>query len=172
MREHLPNLKIRMVNVVDLMKLQPQTEHPHGLSDMDFDDLFTKNKPVIFAFHAYPWLIHRLTYRRTNHNNIHVHGYKEEDTITTPFDMTGAERSGPLPPGDGRHRPRAADRREGHLPEAATQRQAGRPQAIHSTNTARTCRKSGTGNGVTANEYTSAYQAENGRWRQRTARDG
>jgi len=88
LREKLPNLKIRVVNVVDLMKLQPQSEHPHGLSDKDFDMLFTKNKPVIFAFHAYPWLIHRLTYRRTNHNNIHVRGYKEEGTITTPFDMT------------------------------------------------------------------------------------
>ncbi len=88
MGEHLPELKIRVVNVVDLMKRQPQTEHPHGLSDMDFDELFTKNKPVIFAFHAYPWLIHRLTYRRTNHDNIHVRGYKEEGTITTPFDMT------------------------------------------------------------------------------------
>jgi len=87
MREHLPDLKIRVVNVVDLMKLQPQTEHPHGLSDVDFDGLFTRDKPVIFAFHAYPWLIHRLTYRRTNHDNIHVRGYKEEGTITTPFDM-------------------------------------------------------------------------------------
>jgi xylulose-5-phosphate/fructose-6-phosphate phosphoketolase len=88
MREHLPDLKIRVVNVVDLMKLQPQSEHPHGLSDTAFDALFTKDKPVIFAFHAYPWLIHRLTYRRTNHDNIHVRGYKEEGTITTPFDMT------------------------------------------------------------------------------------
>jgi xylulose-5-phosphate/fructose-6-phosphate phosphoketolase len=88
MREHLPALKIRVINVVDLMKLQPQTEHPHGLSDIDFDTLFTKDKPVIFAFHAYPWLIHRLIYRRTNHDNIHVRGYKEEGTITTPFDMT------------------------------------------------------------------------------------
>ena len=88
MREHLPTLRIRVVNVVDLMKIQLQTEHPHGLSDLDFDDLFTRNKPVIFAFHAYPWLIHRLTYRRTNHDNIHVRGYKEEGTITTPFDMT------------------------------------------------------------------------------------
>jgi xylulose-5-phosphate/fructose-6-phosphate phosphoketolase len=76
------------VNVVDLMRLQPRTEHPHGLSDVLFDDLFTKDKPVIFAFHGYPWLIHRLTYRRTNHDNIHVRGYKEEGTITTPFDMT------------------------------------------------------------------------------------
>jgi len=88
MREHLPSLRIRVVNVIDLMKLQPQTEHPHGLSDPDFDEIFTKDKPVIFAFHAYPWLIHRLTYRRTNHSNIHVRGYKEEGTITTPFDMT------------------------------------------------------------------------------------
>ncbi|WP_340123611.1 phosphoketolase family protein [Methylobacter svalbardensis] len=88
LREHLPDLKIRVVNVVDLMKLQPQLEHPHGLSDRDFDALFTKDRPVIFAFHGYPWLIHRLTYRRTNHDNIHVRGYKEEGTITTPFDMT------------------------------------------------------------------------------------
>jgi xylulose-5-phosphate/fructose-6-phosphate phosphoketolase len=88
LRTHLPDLKIRVVNVVDLMKLQPQSEHPHGLSDKEFDELFTKDKPVIFAFHAYPWLIHRLTYRRTNHENIHVRGYKEEGTITTPFDMT------------------------------------------------------------------------------------
>ena len=77
-----------MVNVVDLIRLEPQSEHPHGLSDVDFDELFTKDKPVIFAFHAYPWLIHRLTYRRTNHDNFHVRGYKEEGTITTPFDMT------------------------------------------------------------------------------------
>jgi xylulose-5-phosphate/fructose-6-phosphate phosphoketolase len=88
MREHLPKLKIRVVNVVDLMRLQPSNEHPHGLSDTDFDKLFTQNKPIIFAFHAYPWLIHRLTYRRTNHKNLHVRGYKEEGTITTPFDMT------------------------------------------------------------------------------------
>jgi xylulose-5-phosphate/fructose-6-phosphate phosphoketolase len=88
LRRELPDLKVRVVNVVDLMKLQPQSEHPHGLSDPDFDALFTKDKPVIFAFHAYPWLIHRLTYRRHNHDNIHVRGYKEEGTITTPFDMT------------------------------------------------------------------------------------
>jgi xylulose-5-phosphate/fructose-6-phosphate phosphoketolase len=88
MRAQLPDLKIRVVNVVDLMKLQPQNEHPHGLSDTDFDELFTRDKPVIFAFHAYPWLIHRLIYRRANHDNIHVRGYKEEGTITTPFDMT------------------------------------------------------------------------------------
>jgi xylulose-5-phosphate/fructose-6-phosphate phosphoketolase len=78
---------VRVVNVVNLMKLQPQTEHPHGLSDWDFDALFTTDKPIIFAFHGYPWLIHRLTYRRTNHRNLHVRGYKEEGTTTTPFDM-------------------------------------------------------------------------------------
>ncbi len=88
LRASLPELKIRVVNVVDLMKLQPCTEHPHGLNDADFDSLFTRNKPVIFAYHGYPWLIHRLTYRRTNHSNLHVRGYKEEGTITTPFDMT------------------------------------------------------------------------------------
>jgi xylulose-5-phosphate/fructose-6-phosphate phosphoketolase len=87
LRQHLPELKIRVVNVVDLMKLQPATEHPHGLSDQDFDALFTTDKPIIFAYHGYPWLIHRLTYRRTNHHNLHVRGYKEEGTITTPFDM-------------------------------------------------------------------------------------
>src|SRR5438270_319896 len=86
-RRHLPELKIRVINVVNLMKLQPASEHPHGLSDSDFDVLFTKDRPVIFAFHGYPWLIHRLTYRRTNHKNIHVRGYKEEGTTTTPFDM-------------------------------------------------------------------------------------
>ncbi|MFA6229283.1 MAG: phosphoketolase family protein [Rhodanobacter sp.] len=88
LREHLPELNIRVVNVVDLMRLQPPSEHPHGLGDTDFDALFTTDKPVIFAFHAYPWLIHRLTYRRSNHENIHVRGYKEEGTVTTPFDMT------------------------------------------------------------------------------------
>jgi xylulose-5-phosphate/fructose-6-phosphate phosphoketolase len=88
LRKHLPDLKIRVINVVDLMKLQPDTEHPHGLSDPDFDALFTKDKPVVFAFHGYPSLVHQLTYRRTNHENLHVRGYKEEGTITTTFDMT------------------------------------------------------------------------------------
>jgi xylulose-5-phosphate/fructose-6-phosphate phosphoketolase len=88
LREHLPQLKVRVVNVVDLMKLQPPSEHPHGLDDTAFDELFTTDKPVIFAFHGYPTLIHRLTYRRANHDNIHVRGYQEEGTITTPFDMT------------------------------------------------------------------------------------
>jgi xylulose-5-phosphate/fructose-6-phosphate phosphoketolase len=88
LRRQLPELKIRVVNVVDLMKLQPTSEHPHGLSDVEFDSLFTIDKPIIFAFHGYPWLIHRLTYRRHNHENLHVRGYKEEGTITTAFDMT------------------------------------------------------------------------------------
>jgi len=88
LRQQLPEVKVRVVNVVDLMRLQPPSEHPHGLGDAEFDALFTTDKPVIFAYHAYPWLIHRLTYRRTNHRNIHVRGYKEEGTITTPFDMT------------------------------------------------------------------------------------
>jgi xylulose-5-phosphate/fructose-6-phosphate phosphoketolase len=88
LRAHFPDLKIRVINVVDLMKLEPQSEHPHGLSDKDFDELFTTDKPIIFAFHGYPTLIHRLTYRRTNHKNLHVRGYKEEGTTTTPFDMT------------------------------------------------------------------------------------
>jgi xylulose-5-phosphate/fructose-6-phosphate phosphoketolase len=87
LRHHVPDLKIRVVNVVDLMTLQPHEEHPHGITDHDFDGLFTTDKPVIFAHHGYPWLIHRLTYRRTNHHNIHVRGYKEEGTTTTPFDM-------------------------------------------------------------------------------------
>jgi xylulose-5-phosphate/fructose-6-phosphate phosphoketolase len=87
MRRKLPELKVRVVNVVDLMRLQPAEEHPHGLRDAEFDALFTRDKPIIFAFHGYPWLIHRLTYRRTNHDNLHVRGYKEEGTTTTPFDM-------------------------------------------------------------------------------------
>src|SRR3569623_2932677 len=87
LREHLPGLKVRMINVVDLMTLQPENEHPHGLNDRDFDTLFTADKPVIFAYHGYPWLIHRLTYRRRNHANLHVRGYKEEGSTTTPFDM-------------------------------------------------------------------------------------
>ncbi|WP_102124718.1 phosphoketolase family protein [Deinococcus planocerae] len=87
LRQHFPNLRVRVVNVVDLMTLQPGSEHPHGLNDRDFDSLFTRDRPVIFAYHGYPWLIHRLTYRRTNHANFHVHGYKEEGTTTTPFDM-------------------------------------------------------------------------------------
>ena len=124
LREHLPELKVRVVNVVDLMRLQPESEHPHGLPDAEFDALFTTDKPVVFAYHGYPWLIHRLTYRRTNHDNLHVRGYKEEGTTTTPFDMVMlndldrfhlvidvidrvpglAERAAALAAGDGRPR--------------------------------------------------------------------
>lgn len=86
LREHLPDIKIRVVNVVDLMKLQSSSEHPHGLNDQDYDSIFTKDKHIIFNFHGYPWLIHRLTYRRAN-RNLHVRGYREEGTITTPFDL-------------------------------------------------------------------------------------
>jgi xylulose-5-phosphate/fructose-6-phosphate phosphoketolase len=86
LRQHLPDLKIRVINIVDLMRLQPECEHPHGLSETDYDQMFTRDKPIVFAFHGYPGLIHRLTYRRTN-RNLHVRGYKEEGTITTAFDM-------------------------------------------------------------------------------------
>jgi xylulose-5-phosphate/fructose-6-phosphate phosphoketolase len=88
LRQHFPDIKIRVANVVDLMTIQPSAEHLHGLSDREFDSIFTTDKPVIFAYHGYPWLIHRLTYRRTNHDNFHVRGHKEEGTTTTPFDMT------------------------------------------------------------------------------------
>src|SRR3974390_1053629 len=87
LRHYAPEVKVRVINVVDLMTLQPSSEHPHGLTDREFDVLFTVDKPIIFAFHGYPWLIHRLTYRRNGHDNIHVRGYKEEGTTTTPFDM-------------------------------------------------------------------------------------
>jgi xylulose-5-phosphate/fructose-6-phosphate phosphoketolase len=87
LRGRFPDLGIRVINVVDLMRLQPATEHPHGLDDREFDALFTPDRPIVFAYHGYPWLIHRLAYRRTNHRNLHVRGYKEEGTTTTPFDM-------------------------------------------------------------------------------------
>ena len=130
LREHLPELKIRVVNVVDLMKLQPQSEHPHGLSDTDYDSLFTKDKHIIFGFHGYPWLVHRLTYRRTN-QNLHVRGYKEEGTITTAFDMQGPERPRPLSPRAGRRRSPATPGPSGGLSEAADAGQADRAQALH-----------------------------------------
>ncbi len=88
LRQYVPDIRIRVVNVVDLMALQPPSKHPHGISDEHFDGLFTTDKPIIFAFHGYPWMIHRLTYRRHGHDNLHVRGYKEEGTTTTPFDMT------------------------------------------------------------------------------------
>ena len=126
MRHHLPELKIRVVNVVDLMALQPPSEHPHGISDQDFDSLFTPNKPVIFAYHGYPWLIHRLTYRRTNHDNIHVRGYKEEGTTTTPFDMVVRNDLDRFHPRRGRDRSRPRPRRPRRLPQAGAARQTDR----------------------------------------------
>jgi xylulose-5-phosphate/fructose-6-phosphate phosphoketolase len=87
LREHLPDVRVRVVNVVDLMRLQPERQHPHGMSDAEFDSLFTRDRPVIFAYHGYPSLIHRLTYKRAGHRNMHVRGYQEEGTTTTPFDM-------------------------------------------------------------------------------------
>jgi xylulose-5-phosphate/fructose-6-phosphate phosphoketolase len=122
LRQLFPELKVRVINVVNLMKLQPQSEHPHGLSDKDFDVLFTTDKPIIFAFHGYPTLIHRLTYRRTNHKNLHVRGYKEEGTTTTPFDMVVLNDL------DRFHF--AADRRQRHLSQATASRQAHRAQAV------------------------------------------
>ena len=149
LREWLPALKIRVVNVVDLMTLQPPSEHPHGLSDQEFDSIFTADKPILFAFHGYPWLIHRLTYRRHGHDNLHVRGYKEEGTTTTPFDMTVLN-----------------DLDRFHLVEGVIDRVPGlarRPRtcgsacatswsSIASTSraTARTCRRSGTGSGSSA----------------------
>ncbi len=130
-RKHLPELKVRVINVVNLMKLQPPEEHPHGLSDRDFDALFTKDKPIIFAFHGYPWLIHRLTYRRTNHGNLHVRGYKEEGTTTTPFDMVVLNEIDRLPSGRGRHRPAAATGRPRRLFQAGNSREADRTPAVH-----------------------------------------
>jgi xylulose-5-phosphate/fructose-6-phosphate phosphoketolase len=94
LRERFPDLKVRVVNVVDLMTLQSPTEHPHGVSDREFDALFTTDKPIVFAYHGYPWLIHRLTYRRNNHGNLHVRGFKEEGTTTTPRCGTGGGRAG------------------------------------------------------------------------------
>ena len=87
LREHVPDLRVRVVNVVDLTRLQSEDQHPHGLPDREFDAIFTPDKPVIFAYHGYPWLIHRLTYNRAGHQNLHVHGFQERGTTTTPFDM-------------------------------------------------------------------------------------
>ena len=125
LRQHVPELKVRVVNVVDLMKLQPPSEHPHGLPDRDFDALFTTDKPIIFAFHGYPWLIHRLTYRRTNHDNLHVRGYKEEGTTTTPFDMVVLNDLDRFHLVERRDRPRAAARRR--APPTSSRRSAAPP---------------------------------------------
>ena len=129
-RQHVPALKIRVVNVVNLMKLQPPSEHPHGLSDFDFDALFTKDKPIVFAFHGYPWLIHRLTYRRTNHKNLHVRGYKgryDEHALR----HGRHERSRPLSSRQRRGGPLAATGVTGRLCQTSDQGEAARTQAIH-----------------------------------------
>ena len=145
--EHLPDLRVRVVNVVDLMRLQPETEHPHGMSDAEFDALFTTDRPVIFAYHGYPWLIHRLTYRRDGHHNIHVRGYKEEGTTTTPVRHGRDERHGPVPPGHGRDRPGPRAGRLGPRGCASRWSTPGPGTAPGPASTARTCPRSPTGPG-------------------------
>ena len=147
MRKHFPELKIRVINVVDLMKLQPASEHPHGLTRRRFRPLFTTDKPIIFAFHGYPWLIHRLTYRRTNHHNLHVRGYKEEGTTTTPFDMVVLNDLDRFHLVERRHRSRAAAgaRRRAYVKQALRDKLIEHKHISRSTAT--TCRRSGTGNG-------------------------
>ncbi len=131
LRQNFPDIKIRVVNVIDLMTIQPQSEHPHGLSDADFDSIFTTDKPVIFAYHGYPWLIHRLTYRRTNHDNFHVRGYKEEGTTTTPFDMTVLNDLDRFHlAGDVVDRVERLRPRNGHFKQMLRE-QAGGPQTVH-----------------------------------------
>ena len=136
------------INVVDLMRLQPPSEHPHGLNDRDFDALFTTDKPIIFAFHGYPWLIHRLTYRRHGHDNIHVRGYKEEGTTTTPFDMCVLNDLDRFHLVMRRDRPRARPRRARGLREAGASRQAHGPPRPTCAATATTCLRSRTGPGA------------------------
>ena len=148
LREHFPDLKIRVVNVVDLMQLAARERAPaRPVDDHDFDSLFTTDKPIIFAFHGYPWLIHRLTYRRTNHKNLHVRGYKEEGTITTPFDMAVLNDLDRFHLVGRRDRPPAAARRPGRLRQAGGPRQADRAPSSTSRSTARTCPRSATGSG-------------------------
>ena len=124
LRQHLPDLRIRFVNVVDLMRLQDEDEHPHGLSRRDFDAIFTTDKPIVFAYHGYPWLIHRLTYRRTNHANLHVRGYKEEGTVTTPFDMVMRNDLDRYHLADRRHRSGADAGLDGRVAAAGSGRRA------------------------------------------------
>ncbi len=131
LHQHAPDLKIRVINIVDLMKLQPPSEHPHGLSDKDFDALFTTDRPIIFAYHGYPWLIHRLTYRRNGHGNLHVRGYKEEGTTTTPFDMCVLNDLDRFHLAGRRDRPRPRTCGTGSLCETGNPRQADRTQAVY-----------------------------------------
>ena len=147
LRQRLPELKVRVVNVVDLMRLQPESEHPHGLSDREFDALFTGGRPVIFAYHGYPWLIHRLTYRRTNHHNIHVRGYKEEGTTTTPFDMVMLNDLDRYPPRDRRDRPRARPRRAARAAAAGDGRRPHPRPRLHARVRRRPAQRSATGRG-------------------------
>ena len=144
----LPELKIRVVNVVDLMTLQPKDQHPHGISDSDFDGMFTRDKPVIFAYHGYPYLIHRLTYNRTNHSNMHVHGFEEEGTTTTPFDMVVLNRTRSISSRDRRHRPRARACAFAPRTSSSTSATSCLNTRVMSGSTARTCPKSGTGSGL------------------------
>ena len=155
LRQEFPDLKIRFVNVVDLFKLQPDTEHPHGLTDRDFDSLFTVDKPIIFAFHGYPWLIHRLAYRRTNHANLHVRGYKEKGNINTPLELAIQNQIDRFTPGDGRDRPRAAAAggrgpRQGEVPQHAD-----RVRRTTPTSTASTSPRPRTGSGRTESDEES-----------------
>ena len=131
LRHYFPDLKVRVVNVVDLMRLQSNTQHPHGLTDQQYDMLFTQDKPILFTFHGYPSLIHELTYRRKN-KHLHVRGYIEEGTITTPLRHAGAEQPGPLSPDHGRHQPPAREAgHQGGLPHPAASGQAGGAQAVY-----------------------------------------
>ena len=152
LRGYFPDLKVRVVNVVDLMRLQPEKEHPHGFSDNEFDMIFTTDKPIMFAFHGYPWLIHRLTYRRRNHRNLHVRGYKEEGTTTTPFDMVVRNEMDRFHLVGGRHRPDPEARRPSRLREAGDPRPADRAQRVHRS-TATTCKRSRTGPGGAARTW-------------------
>ena len=119
LREHLPDLKVRFVNVVDLFRMQPATEHPHGSTEREFDSLFTLDRPIIFNFHGYPWLIHKLAYRFRNHDNLHVRGYKEKGNINTPLESRDPESSRPLQSGDRRYRPGAAPAEQGRASQGA-----------------------------------------------------
>ena len=172
LRRDLPDLKVRVVNVVDLMRLQPESEHPHGLPDAEFDTIFTTDKPVIFAYHGYPWLIHRLTYRRTNHDNLHVRGYKEEGTTTTPVRHGDAQRPGPLPPGHRRHRPGAGAGRQRRPSPTVHGRRAAAVPATTPASTARTTRASPAGSGARRPDRCRCGRSMSGRRRPRAATAG